>query len=260
MSTIADDDYFQSMSKELDSKLGRINSLIAGHPVEKGRYHEYILKDLIGNFLPRGYSVKTGFIYVDDEHISPQIDLMIIDEGQPPCILAQYDDFAIVYPEAVCCVIEVKTKLRKDDFADAVKKIKDIKELSNYNNPSSEMIGGLVFGFDSTRLTPRVLDLWYKSIATRPFYQYPEAILSHRHGLIQKWNIRKSNWGHYFVVGDSDELKWKSLSIFNSIIIKYCELKAGVSRPAGKTSFDRFSKIGGLMASAEYLRFGRGVV
>lgn len=260
MSTIAGDRYFQSLSEELDSKLGRINSLIANHPGEKGNYHEYVLKNLICNFLPKGYSVKTGFIYVDDTHISPQLDLMIIDESQPPCILAQYNDFIITYPEAVCCVIEVKTRLKKKDFRDAVELITKVKELSNYNNPGGEMVGGLIFGFDSTKLTPKVLNSWYKSLPQRPLYQYAEAILSHRQGLIQKWKIKTPDWGHYFVVGDNDSLKWKSLSVFISIIIKYCELRAGVNRTAGKTPFDRFSKISGLLTSREYLRLGIGLL
>ena len=184
---------------------------------------------------------------------------MVIDEGQPPCILAQYGDFIITYPEAVCCVIQVKTRLTKGEFRKSVGHVAKIKKLSRYNNPR-EMFGCLVFGFDSTKLTPRVLDSWYKSLKRRPFYQYAEAVLSHRCGLIQKWNVQKPNWGHYFVVGDDNNLKWKSLSIFNSIIIKYCELRAGIKRPQGKSPFKRFSRMEELMMSAEYLRLERGLI
>ncbi|HRN70798.1 MAG TPA: hypothetical protein PLS49_06485 [Candidatus Woesebacteria bacterium] len=257
MSTITDNHYFQSLASELDSKLGRINSLIQNHPAEKGSYHEYILKDLICNFLPKRYSIRTGFIYVDDDHISPQIDLMIIDENQTPCILAQYDDFVIVYPEAVCSVIEVKTYLNKTEFKKSVDLIQEVKTLSMYNNRTGEVIGGIIFAFDGIKFTPNNLHKWYKSVKTRDITEYPEAIISLKKGLVMKWNINNSKKGHYYVLGD-DDLKWKSLSIINGLVIKYCELRAGVNRP-GKTPFHRFSRIDNLNISNEYLLFGKGL-
>lgn len=258
MSTITDNHYFESLAKDLDSKLGRINSLINNHPGEKGNYHEYILKDFISKFLSKRYSIKTGFIYVDDTHISPQIDLMIIDENQTPCIIAQYDDFVIVYPEAVCCVIEVKTNLNKKEFKKSTDLIQQIKVLSKFNNPRGEVIGGMIFAFNGLKFTPRLLDGWYKSKAERDFSEYPEAIFSFKTGLIMKWNSLTPHRGHYFVIGD-DEVKWKSLSIFNGFLIKYCELRAGVNRPANKTPFDRFSRIADLLISRQYLRFNTGL-
>lgn len=232
MSKVNDKHYFESLANELDSKLGRINSLISNHPLEKGNYHEYILRDLISKFLPKRYSVKTGFIFVDSDHISPQVDLMIIDENQAPCILAQYDNFIVTYPEAVCCVIEIKTHLDKFEFKKSTDLIQKVKVLSKFNNPSGEVIGGLIFAFDSIRLSPKVLDGWYKSNPDRDLSEYPNAILSFKQGLVMNWNLMNKNRGHYFVLGDENGgARWKSLSIFTGTIIKFCELRAGINRP-----------------------------
>ncbi len=260
MSTIHDNEYFISFAKELDSKLGRINSLINNHPGEKGNYHEYILKDLISHFLPKRYSVRTGFIYVDDDHISPQIDLIIIDEDKSPCILAQYSDFVIVYPEAVCCTIEVKTFLNKKEFQRSTNFVQKVKEISRYNNPEGEMIGSLIFSFDGEIFTPRRLSNWYKDKNSCDVADYPDAILSLKKGFIMKWNLNNEHRGHYFIMGDEDELKWKSLSIFIAIIIKYCELRSGITRPDGKNAFDRFSKMENLRLSREYLKYHEGLL
>lgn len=260
MSTITDNHYFESLAKELDSKVGRINSLVNNHPGEKGNYHEYVLKDFIMKFLPKRYSVKTGFIYVDDKHISPQIDLMIIDENKTPNFIAQYDDFVVVYPEAVCCVIEVKTFLNKKEFKASTDLIQKVKELSIYNNPAGEVIGAMIFSFNSEDLTPQKLDGWYKTKQDCSLEEYPDAILSFRKGFLIKWNIAQKNGGHYFVLGDDDSIKWKSLSILNGILIKYCELRAGVKSPPNKNPFVRFSRIQDLKLARQYLRFKTGLI
>lgn len=258
MPKISDNKYFQSLADELDSKFGRINALIGNHSAEKGSYHEYLIKDFLTQHLSKQYSVKTGFIYVDDLHISPQIDLMIIDESQTPGILAQYDDFVIVYPEAVCCVIEIKTRINKREFLRATELIHRIKELSIYNNNSGQVIGGVIFSFDGETFTPQRLDNWYKSKAECDLSRYPDGILSLKQGLIMKWNLQNDHRGHYFVIGD-DEIKWKSLSIFLAILIKFCELRSGINRQDDKNPFERYSRIENLLVSNEYLKYGSGL-
>lgn len=258
MPTITDENFFKSLAKELDSKLNRINSLIGNHPVGKGNYHEYILRDLISNFLPKRYSLKTGFIYFDENNVSPQIDLMVIDEYETPCILAQYDNFVIVYPEAVCCIIEVKTTLKKREFQDANYLIREVKDL--FINKAHLPIGGLIFGFTGQALTTTTLNNWYQSLSVCDKKLYPDSILCLNKGFIQFRNLNTATWGHYFVLGDDDELKWKSLSVFLSSILKCCELKQGVNRPAGRTPFDRFSYINGLLWASNYLRYQTGLI
>ncbi|MFA5932611.1 MAG: DUF6602 domain-containing protein [Microgenomates group bacterium] len=257
MPLIKDEHYFKSLAKELDSKLDRINSLIDNHPSEKGSYHEYVLRDLIKNFLPNRFSLKTGFIYFDKDNISPQIDLMVIDENESGCILARYDDFVIIYPEAVCCVIKIKTSFSKQDFIDSTSLIQKVKKISIANTERHGVIGGLIFAFRGEKLSPSKLNKWYKSKQPCQFAEYPETILCLREGMITKKDINGEKWGHYFVTGDNDELKWKSLSIFLASIIKYCDLKS--DKPQ-RNSFERYAYIHELMTSGQYLRYGNGLL
>jgi hypothetical protein len=257
MPLIRDEHYFQSLAKELDSKLDRINALINDHPGEKGNYHEYILKDLISSFLPKRFTIKTGFIYLNESNISPQIDLMIIDESESGCILAQYDDFVVVYPEAVCCVIEVKTSFLKRDFIDSTDLIQKVKKISIANATRHGVIGGLIFGFRGVKLSPKRLNDWYQSKTTCQFAEYPDAILSLKEGMITKKDLNRNNWGHYFVTGDNDDLKWKSLSIFLAMIIKFCDLKSNIT---DRNPFERHAYIQDLMTSGQYLRYGDGLL
>ena len=107
--------YLDSFAKELSSKFRRINHLTTSGRTAIGNYHEEILKVALQNFLSKRYSIKTGYIYYDDQNVSNQIDLMIIDENNSFSYLFQEGDFAIVKPDAVVCAIEVKSRLDSID-------------------------------------------------------------------------------------------------------------------------------------------------
>ena len=59
--------YFESFANELAGKFRRINHLTTNARVAIGNYHEEILKVAIKNFLSDRYTVKTGYIYFDDQ-------------------------------------------------------------------------------------------------------------------------------------------------------------------------------------------------
>ena len=91
--------YFESFANELAGKFRRINHLTTNARVAIGNYHEEILKVAIKNFLSDRYSVKTGYIYYDDQNISDQVDILIIDENYSFSYLFKEGDFAIVKPQ-----------------------------------------------------------------------------------------------------------------------------------------------------------------
>ena len=162
-----------------------------------------------------------------------------------------------IYPEAVCCVIEVKTSFLKRDFIDSTDLIQKVKKISITNTTRHGVIGGLIFGFRGAKLSPKRLNDWYRSKIECQFGEYPEAILSLKEGMIMKKDLNGSNWGHYFVIGDNDDLKWKSLSIFLAMIIKYCDLKSNVT---DRNPFERHAYIQNLMTSGQYLRYRDGLL
>lgn len=142
-----DQKYFESFANELAGKFRRINHLTTNARVAIGTYHEEILKVAIRNFLSDRYTVKTGYIYYDDQNISNQIDILIIDENYSFSYLFKEGDFAIIKPEAIVCAIEVKSVLDKKNFEQAVINITKAKEVKQKSLTGA--LTGLIFGYES---------------------------------------------------------------------------------------------------------------
>ena len=160
--------YFESFSEELKSKFQRTKILIPNN-VATGNYHEEIIRTVLRNFLSTRYSVKTGFIYKSKDEVSKQIDILIIDENIPSVYLFQEGQFAIVMPEAVVCVIEVKSTIDKKGFIQSIENIASAKKLFEF--PAN--IPGIIFNYSGTKPDDLNLDTWFKSPVLTQFDQSP---------------------------------------------------------------------------------------
>lgn len=149
--------YYDSFAEEIVAKFRRIGHLIP-NKAATGDYHEEILRTMFRNFLSKRFSVKTGFIYKNEQEFSNQIDIIVVDEYEAAAYIYQEGDFAIVRPHSVIAVLEVKTLLRGSEFDEALANIASAKRLAD--NP--ERICGMVFGYDGTRPGPATLDRWFK--------------------------------------------------------------------------------------------------
>ncbi len=152
--------YFESFANELAGKFRRINHLTTNARVAIGSYHEEILKVAIKNFLSDRYTVKTGYIYYDDQNISDQIDILIIDENYSFSYLFKEGDFAIIKPEAVICAIEVKSVLNKENLEQAILNITRAKEIKQKSLTGG--LTGLIFGYES----PATSNGWLENCLT----------------------------------------------------------------------------------------------
>lgn len=90
-------------------------SQMTAHPVLVGSAREKALATLIRDLIPRRYEVLDGTIALVDENDAPvkvddQLDLMIVDTWRYPTLL-RAGATAVVLPEAVRAVIEVKSTL-----------------------------------------------------------------------------------------------------------------------------------------------------
>lgn len=155
-------EYFHSFASEISSKFNRISDLI-DHRGSIGNYHEEIIRSVLRNFLPKRYSVKTGFIRNLEGRVSSQMDVIIVDENIPTAYLFQDENFAIVMSNAVVAFIEVKTTLNAKDFDTSVKNIASAKSCFDY----PLKIPGIIFGYQGTKPTKKNLDNWFarKSLA-----------------------------------------------------------------------------------------------
>jgi hypothetical protein len=171
--------YFESFANELAGKFRRINHLTSNARVAIGNYHEEILKVAIKNFLSDRYTVKTGYIYYDDQNISNQVDILIIDENYTFSYLFKEGDFAIVKPEAVVCAVEVKSVLNKSSLEQAFLNITRAKEVKQKSLTGG--LTGLIFGYESPTTSNDWLENCFNSNKLNPLadidHFWPNAIL-----------------------------------------------------------------------------------
>lgn len=225
-------EYFESFANEIASKFRRLQSIV-GHPTTSGDYHEEILRAVLRNFLSKRFSVKKGFIYAGPDQVSKQIDLMVVDENSPAAYIFQEGDFAVVIPQAVVAIMEIKTALNAPDFDQALENISSAKSLIEF--PAN--LTGIVFGFDGTNPSDDILDDWFKRPTPSKFkdkdFLAPNAIMF----LTAKTLLVHCNeqgqiapdGKYYHRIGTDDEGKLHGadfqLSVILAMIINACEQK-----------------------------------
>lgn len=121
-------DFHISTGKELIAIKDRVRHLI-DHWGEDGRYKEAVLKSTIQRFLPEKYKIVTGFVVRPTNtrgthKASKQIDLIIYDTRFP--VLFKENDFAIVTPDSVRAIIEVKANIKNQGIEGVVRKANEL--------------------------------------------------------------------------------------------------------------------------------------
>lgn len=108
-------------------KLHFLDKLIGNnHHPSIGTYKESLLMDVLEEYIPKRYSVGTGFALFapitrfdltskDEYELSDQLDIIIYDDFNIPTIY-QDKNFVILRPEAIKCVIEVKGSAHSSDI------------------------------------------------------------------------------------------------------------------------------------------------
>lgn len=227
-------EYFESFAEEIASKFGRLKHLVERHNPTQGDYHEEILRVVLRNFLSKRFSVKKGFIYAgpNPDQISRQIDIIIIDENSPTAYIFQEGDFAIVAPEAVVAVVEVKTTLNKSkDFIESLENIYRAKSLMNFANKYPANLTGILFAYRGT-VGDKRMDNWFRNNELQKFQENevmaPEAIMF--------FNARRSDNG--LLVRGNQEMKIEhGGKYYYPLIGGKTEIKSGMDSRAARLSF-----------------------
>lgn len=98
------------------------------HYGESGAEAEIILRDFLNDHLPKRFAADTGCVIDDQNNISMQTDIIIYDALNSP-IFRKGKRVLILPNDNVASVIEVKSKLNKDELKDAAKKVASTKAL-----------------------------------------------------------------------------------------------------------------------------------
>ena len=133
--------YAGMIGEEFSSKVNRLSQILGtAHELSTGEYKESLLRRCIEKFIPKRYSVGTGFIifvkesplsekYTDDldilnlktHYVSHQIDIIVFDDTDYPPIFRDRD-FVVLRPESVKAIIEVKGFLNKTSLVETIRK------------------------------------------------------------------------------------------------------------------------------------------
>lgn len=252
-----DPSFYQSLADEFIAKLDRLSSF-TGHGPSTGAYREEIVKSPIRQMFSERFSIKTGFIYGGPESVSRQLDILIVDEAEPSPYFFKQNDFVVVHPSAVACVIEVKTKLTQATFLESLKNVHLFREAARRSDVST-YIGYLIFSFKSARFTTKNLTRWYKGVKIPDELQhYPHIILSLEEGMLYlRPESERTPFGHSLILGEEESNpRAKRLSIFLSTIRKFTEIKAKIKE---RNPFE-FSVVSGLTITKERFCYGKGLI
>lgn len=162
--------YLNLIQEEFLTKIGRIK-LFTNHAPSIGFGNEEILRNFLKTHIPERFAVGTGFVYLDNDNVSRQCDLLIYDRLNYAPFFKE-GDFVIIHPEAVAAVVEVKTTLKKEELYDSIDNIRSVKEVAKKAKEQGIKchISGFSFIFTTRRQKLATVKNWLQS--------YPE-LLSH---------------------------------------------------------------------------------
>lgn len=236
--------FYRGLAEEMGAKLRRVGAFV-NHAPSIGSYHEEALRTLLRSMLPDRFTLRHGFAYDTKLGASLQGDILIVDEHHPGAYLFREGDFAVVAPEALVCVVEVKTTLTKSSFRDAMVCLHSFRKVSpDRANPTT-----FLFSYESAAFTAKRLSEWYTAVPVPDQLQnYPFAIYSLDRGAILLMLSPEKEWYHMPVEGEGGAgVKLRALSVFLQTIRKSVLLYSGVrTNPFANALFDglKYGKFG----------------
>ena len=139
---------FQSISQKMQIDFLETTRRIT-HSGEKGNARENLLVDYLRAYIPDKYAFAKGIIIDSFDSQSKQVDIIIHDRLATPYLL-DMDSTKIIPIESVYGVIEVKSKLTKEELQKSVENIKSVRSLSKRTSTGlSFPTAGFVFAYDS---------------------------------------------------------------------------------------------------------------
>lgn len=118
----------EAKQDEMEAALSA-NRRIMPHEGEKGAATELRWRDMLSRYLPRRYSVASGFVVDNEDGVSEQIDIIIHDAQYSP-FLFQAGSSCFVPAESVYAVFDAKQELTQASIAQTGAKVASVRRLS----------------------------------------------------------------------------------------------------------------------------------
>lgn len=196
-------EYHKSVGLELTNTKNRVRDLLGAefHKYSDGKHKESILRSVLGRHLPKAISAKNGFIRINDELVSSEIDIVLFHNDRP--LLFQNEDLVVTTPITIFGGIEVKTKLRTNEVEQAFTKLANNAESTrsafsaNYLNPTEYFANSKkalpwfsLFSFESEAPERKVLEL-LNSVANKDRKRIIECVCLGPNKFIRFWSEKK---------------------------------------------------------------------
>lgn len=209
--------FYRGLAQEMAAKLRRVSAFVA-HGPSVGAYHEEALRSVLRSMLSSRFAIRTGFAFSEEHGASQQGDILIVDENHPGAYYFREGDFAIVSPEALLCVIEVKTTLNRRTFDEGMNALYSFSRMQ----PDRAHPVTFLFSYESAPYVATSLSSWYGSVNIPDDKRhYPWAIFSLNRGIILLRQANKTDWGHCQLIGENGvNPKVKQLAVFLQTVRK----------------------------------------
>ena len=221
---------------------------VVPHSGLKGSQAERLVKTFLQEHLPKRFDVGSGFIIDRFNNVSKQTDVIVYDALNCPVYRAS-EDAGIFPSENVAVVVEVKSRLDKDDLVSAFENILATKQLAKTQPPEgpwfmTSQTLGCVFAFQSAISLDKIAGHYTDLTKKHGIGHHIDMILVLDKGTVSMWSRPPAfkAWGRYFHEGVN-----KNLSEGMHLALAIEEL--------GTDSLDAF-----LRYLLTYLTFFRGVV
>jgi len=112
-------DFFSLVASEFHARSQQLRQFVRSHGPSIGTANEELLRDFFQSYLPNWVSVGHGFVLSPDGTASKQSD-MLIYRSSLYAPLFTIRDFVVVPPESAISVTEVKTRVTKATFHEAL--------------------------------------------------------------------------------------------------------------------------------------------
>lgn len=178
---------FEAAGKKLRSDFEELSKTIPHRGVKGGQAADLVRK-FLNDHLPKRFASGSGFIIDRRDNISKQTDVIVYDAMNCPVYRAS-DDAGIFPADNVAAVVEVKSIVDGEKFAEAAANIAATKALAKTPPPKvpflvqSQTLGCLV-AFESSVSLTKLEDHYKESIKAHGLGRHIDLILVHDRAVI----------------------------------------------------------------------------
>ncbi len=210
MPNLTRQEIFAQASQKLRSGFQELK--LIPHRGVKGGEAENLVKMFLKQHLPKRFDVGSGFILDPFNNVSRQTDVIIYDAANCPVYRAS-DDAGIFPSVNVAAVVEVKSRLTKDELVDAFKNIMATKQLAKAQLPDNAFMTtsqtlGCLFAFGSAISLDKISEHYFELLHENGIGHHIDLILVLDEGTITMWSRPRGfdAWGFYLHEGTGGPL------------------------------------------------------